>query len=226
MTRTISNPWLLAAALLLSPGCNGDPDEMTDPQETSDTGPGPAPEETGEAPTPLASSSFMNITALTFGPDGTLYVGDSGDGTLSALTPPDVTNPDADTFYNLQNVDAGIAEVLGTTPASIRVKDLAVHPTTREAYLAVNRVTGDEIVSAIVVVNQAGDVRLIDPELERDAMVAIPFAPTDEFFFYRDFPSRDLSLTDLEVYEDRLIVAGMSNADFASTLWTIPLPFT
>lgn len=53
----------------------------------------------------------------------------------------------------------------------------------------------------------------------------MPFAPTDEFLFYGEFPSRDLSITDLVVHDGNLFIAGMSNADFASTLWSSALPF-
>ena len=209
-------------ALLGLGGCTGDVAEDTGASgDTSDT---METTETKETTTSTPLSGLDNITAITFDDAGTLYVGDSGTGTITALVPPDATNPDAAMGYNLRNVDTGLAEVLGTTPSNVRVKDLTVHPTTKEVYLAVGRVTGDAYASGIAIVNQAGDIRLLDPTLTGDS-VDIPFAPTDEFLFYREFPSRDLSFTDLQVYNDRLIVAGMSNADFASTLWTLPLPF-
>ncbi|MEN0066191.1 MAG: hypothetical protein AAGA48_28880 [Myxococcota bacterium] len=234
MKRTISLTGTLLASLWLGVGCAGDSDDDM-PMDTSvipeETGT-PDPEETAATDTsnmqtdPKVVLAFQNITVLRFGPDGTLYVADSGDGTVSALTPPASSNADAKLGYNLRNLDGEIADVLGTTSANLRIKDLAVHPMTREAYLAVSRVSDDAYASAIVVINQAGDIRLLDPDLEVDATVVVPFAPTDEFFFYGEFPSRDLSFTDLEVYDGQLIIAGMSNADFASTLWTTPLPFS
>ena len=150
MTRTLPTLFLLG----LAAGCSGD-----DTKDTDDTG------------TELVTvGAFENITALAFGDDGTLYVADSAVGTVTALTPPDATNPGAGTSYNLAKMDSGIAEVLGTTPANVRVKDLAVHPSTQEAYLAVGRVTGEDYAAGIVVVNQAGDVRLLDPELSGETL--------------------------------------------------------
>lgn len=226
MTR-LAGPLL---ALSLTLGCAGDESDTTpasgDTSPPAETGtPGAtdtSPEDTGTK----VALAFENLTAMTFGPDGTLYVADSGNGTVYALTPPASTNPDAALGYNLRNVDDDIADVLGTTPRNLRIKDMTVNPMTSEVYLAVSRVMGEGSASAIVVVNQAGDIRLLDSDLVADASVVIPFAPTDEFFFYREYPSRDLSFTDLEVYNGTLIIAGMSNADFASTLWTTPLPFS
>ncbi|MEO1267472.1 MAG: hypothetical protein AAFX99_05195, partial [Myxococcota bacterium] len=103
----------------------------------------------------------------------------------------------------------------------VRVRDLAIHPKTKEAYLALGRVTGKTYASAVAIVNQTGDVRLLD--LSGATSKQIPFAPTKEFHFYRDVPGRDLTFTDLEVHKGTLYVAGLSNADFTSSLWALPV---
>jgi len=175
-------------------------------------------------PTSMVETSFESITVLAFDDDGTLFIGDSGTGKVHAVTPTAVDNPTAEQGYNLRDIDTKLAELLGTTTSEIRVRDLAVHPTSKEAYLAVGRVTQDDYGSAIVIINQAGEARLLDPELTGETL-EVPFAPTEDFFFYRDVPSRDLTFTDLEVHEGQLYIAGMSNADFASSLWASPIPF-
>lgn len=175
-------------------------------------------------PTSVALAPFDTITVLAFDDDGTLFIGDSGTGMIHAVTPPAVDNPTAEQGYNLRNIDTTLAELLGTAVSEIRVRDLAVHPTSKEAYFAVGRAIEDGYASAIVIVNQAGEARLLDPELTGETL-EVPFAPTDDFFFYRDVPSRDLTFTDLEVHEGQLYIAGMSNADFASSLWASPIPF-
>ncbi|MEL6181360.1 MAG: hypothetical protein AAFS10_20550, partial [Myxococcota bacterium] len=176
-----------------------------------------------EMNTPAVEGAFEAITVITFDDTGTLYVGDSGTGQIHALTPPAGENPSAGQPYNLQNIDTTLAELIGTTPNQIRVRDLAVHPATTEAYIAVAWPNGDTMQSTIAVMNQTGTARLL--ETEATEAVMLPFAPTDDFLFYDDFPSRDLSITDLTVHGGMLYIAGMSNADFASTLWTIPVPF-
>lgn len=225
LLRWIGSTALLAVVMV---GCDDPdgPDECTDRDADTATMDAATPEEDAGTEPDAGSaleSPFEAITVLTFDAAGTLYVADSGDGRIHALTPPDATNPTAGTSYNLRDIDATLAALLGTTPSDLRVRDLAVHPTTSEAYIAIARPVGDALVSAIAVVNQAGEARLL--ETASSTSVTLPFAPADDFRFYNDFPSRDLSITDLTIYDGRLYVAGMSNADFASTLWTVPLPF-
>ena len=172
------------------------------------------------APVPVATK-HQTITVLTFDSEGTLYFGDSGTGKLHAVTPPARDNPLAQAAYNVKNLDTKLAAALGTTPDRIRVRDLAVNPKSKEAYLAVVRASGDSYGSAILVVDQAGEVRMLD--LSTDVKeVQVPFAPSEEFEFYGEVPGRDLTFTDLDVHKGKLYVSGLSNAEFASTLWTIP----
>lgn len=222
--RTVLTPGIgMLALMLLATACDdsGDSAESGESAEPAD-----AAESTvdSNSVTPVALP-FAAISAITFDDAGTLYLGDSGTGEVYALTPPEVVNAAADQGYNLRNIDTAVAELLGTTRESVRVRDMAVHPTTKEAYLAVARETEDDYASAIVIFDQTGAARLLDTELETQTLT-VPFAPNESFFFYEDFPSRDLSFTDLEVHDGTLYIAGMSNADFASSLWTSSLPFS
>ncbi|MEL6190159.1 MAG: hypothetical protein AAFU79_36510, partial [Myxococcota bacterium] len=134
-------------------------------------------------------------------------------------------NEAAGPYYNLRDVDSSLADLLGVSPRDIRVRDVAVHPTSKEAYIAVGVAAGDSYESTIAIINQSGDARLMDTDLPTETL-DVPSAPAEEFFFYRDiFASRDLSFTDLEFHDGQLFVAGMSNADFASSMWVAPYPF-
>ena len=212
---------LLTTAVVAGTGC-----------ATATTAPTPAAASTAAAaskPAKMAEakaliSPFTYATVMTFSPDGTLFVADSGTGKIHSMTPPAATNPAAKAPYNLKRVDGKLAALLGTASRNVRIRDMAVHPTTKELYLAVGRVTGDTYASAIVVVNQTGTPRLLDvsgPMKE----VQLPFAPAKGFAFYDEVPARDLSITDLEFHDGTLYVAGLSNADFSSSLWTVPVPF-
>ncbi|MEM6295478.1 MAG: hypothetical protein AAGA54_29660 [Myxococcota bacterium] len=204
-----------AVGLLLF-GCDKAPDSAAPAAPSSASQPVATPE-----PVP---TSHETITALAFDAGGTLYFGDSGTGKLHSVKPPAKDNPMAQAPYNLKNLDGKLAAALGTTPEYVRIRDMAVHPTTKEAYVAVGRATSDSYGSAILIVDQSGGVRMLD--LSSDvAEVQIPFAPADEFDFYDEVPGRDLTFTDLEVYKGKVYVAGLSNADFASTLWSVPSSF-
>ncbi|MEO0600361.1 MAG: hypothetical protein AAF211_02940 [Myxococcota bacterium] len=176
------------------------------------------------APVPDVSGPFGVITAIAFAPDGTLFLGDSGTGRLHALTPEVVDNPAAESWYNLKNIHGAIASRLGTTKDNVRIRDLAIHPKNQEAYLAVGRAIDDRYASAVVVANQAGDLRILDLS-DGGSSVAIPGGPADGHVFYGEVPARDLTITDLEFHDQTLYAAGLSNADFDSTLYATPVPF-
>lgn len=209
-TRPIASLSTLLVAALALTACSGAEGDEPAPVE-------PPVENLG------FDTAFEAITALTFGPDGTLYIGDSGTGLVHALTPPAVENPGLGQPYNLPAIDQTVAELIGTTRDQVRVRDLAVHPATTEAYVAVAVASGDTLQSAVVIVDQSGSARIL--EAAETTAVELPFAPTGGFSFYDSFPSRDLSITDLAVHDGRLYAAGMSNADFASSMWAVPIPF-
>lgn len=189
------------------------------PTASSDSTPTP----TASKPA-MVSSPFEYASALAFGPDGTLFIGDSGTGRVYAWKPPESVNPAAQAGYNLKEVDAQLAALLGTTPRHLRIRDMAVHPKTKEVYLALGRATGESYASALAVVNQTGVPRLLEVGASLRS-VKIPFSPAADFKFYDEVPARDLSITDIQYFDGRVYVAGLSNADFASSLWVVPVPF-
>ena len=212
---------LIMTGLSVSAGCVS---SARAPAPAAASLPAAAAKPMAAAPAITLASPFKYASVLTFSPDGTLFVADSGTGKVYSMTPPATTNPAAKAPYNLKSIDKKLAALLGTTSRNVRIRDMAVHPMTKEAYLAVGRVTGETYASAIVVVNQAGMPRLLDLSGSMKE-VQLPFSPASGFAFYDEVPARDLSVTDLEYYDGRLFVAGLSNADFSSSLWTIPVPF-
>ena len=203
---------LWPAATLAAIGC------ATTPAPTS------APASTRAAASTLVSP-FESVTVLAFDSQGTLFAADSGTGTIYSVATTAAASAGSESAYNMRNIDTELAGMLGTTPNNIRIQDMVVHPTSKEAYLAVSRVTGDKYVSAIAIVSPNGKPRLMDLSGPMKK-VTVPFAPATGFSFYGDFPSRQLTFTDLELHNDTLYIAGLSNADFASSLWSTPVPLT
>ncbi|MEL7372705.1 MAG: hypothetical protein AAFN74_27520 [Myxococcota bacterium] len=216
-TQYTSSLHALSVATLICTGC-----------ASAKSGPTPsakAPVASIKAPAQISlTGPFQSASVVTFSPEGTLFVADSGTGKVYALNPGESSNPAAQAPYNLKGVDAKLAALLGTTSQNVRIRDMAVHPQTKELYLSVGRVTGESYASAIVVLNQLGVPRLLDLSVPMK-VVQIPFAPASGFAFYDEVPARDLSITDIEYHDGRLYVAGLSNADFASSLWSVPVPF-
>jgi len=180
--------------------------------------------------------SYVNISAqnavlqsanvLEFGPENVLFVGDSKAGAIHAFQTETAENPTMQYGYNVKDLGQKVAAFLGTTAQNILVKDLAVHPATKEAYVAISRITGETYAPAIVILNQSGAIRKFDTKKAKSSSIAVKNSHPKEFQFWDDVSSSDLTFTDIDFHNGNLYVSGLSNADFASTLRVIPYPFT
>src|ERR1700755_2528823 len=68
-----------------------------------------------------------SISALAFGPDGVILIGDSKSSSVFAVDTKDNQNVDKPTAIELKKVDQKIAGALGTTVDNITIQDLVVN---------------------------------------------------------------------------------------------------
>jgi hypothetical protein len=157
---------------------------------------------------------LKSATKLAFGPKGLLFVGDSLGSTLFAIETGDTKAP-SEKPLNVERLDAKVGAALGVTEKEVKINDMKVNPASGNVYLAVTRGTGAGV-AAIVKVSRDGN---IEPMSTKDVMyskVSIPIAPDKQ---------RNLSITSMAFMDGRVFVAGLSNEEFASTLWALPYPF-
>lgn len=176
---------------------------------------------------PAVGPTFSSIGPLTFGPDGTLFAADRTAAAIVAMKLPDVDVKVGDPFGTLgtkdvENIDSKIGAMLGTDAAGVTITDLAVHPTTKQTYLSVMRGTGPEAKPALLRVDGTGQLFLVPFD-------AIPFTsvalPNPAAVSPNGRGGRAQSVTDLSFINGRLYVAGLSNEEFASKLWSVAYPF-
>ena len=86
--------------------------------------------------------SFTAIGPLAFGPDGTLYAGDTTSAAITALDLGAAATTGANGSAEVAGIDAKIAALLGTSVAEVAITDLAVHPKTQQSYISVMRGAG------------------------------------------------------------------------------------
>ena len=79
-----------------------------------------------------------SISALAFGPDGTLFLGDNVAGAVHALDLGERTERGGNGEFALLDVEGKIAALLGTGPDKVLIHDLAVDPVPQDVYLAVS----------------------------------------------------------------------------------------
>ena len=113
--------------------------------------------------------------------------------------------------------------MLGTGAAEIEITDLAVDPRTHNSYLAVMRGQGAGAKPALLRVDGNGKVELIDTDALKFSSIALP-NPADANPSARGNP-RMQSVTDMAYLDGKLYVAGLSNEEFSSKLWAVPVPF-
>src|SRR5205085_5200333 len=107
------------------------------------------------------------------------------------------------------------------------LNDLAVNPISHNAYLAVSRGRGPDAIPVIVRVKADGQPEVLTLDKIRSARAELPDAPVEgvQGEGNRQSNPRQESITDIAFFQDRVLIAGLSNEEFASTLRAIPFPF-
>ena len=155
---------------------------------------------------------------LAFAPEGVLLVGDAAGGAVFALATEDTKGNAEDVKHNVSAIDEKIASALGIAPNDLLINDLAINPASGKAYLSVSRGKGPAAAPVIVVVDGAGKITELSLKEIAFSKAVLP-NPAGEG------KSRAEAITDLAYAEGRVIVAGLSNEEFASNLRSIPFPF-
>ena len=172
---------------------------------------------------PVAVVAFQSIGPLAFGPGGVLFAGDRDAATIQALTLGAEANGGAAGTADVTGIDQKIAAVLGTSAAEIAITDLAVHPTTHNSYVSVMRGQGAEAKPVLLRIDGAGQIKVVDFVKVTATSVSLPNPPAANPAA-RSNP-RTQTIMDLGFVNGRLVVAGLSNEEFASKLWSVPYPF-
>ncbi len=181
---------------------------------------------------------LRSMSALAFGPEGVLFVGDGKGGAVFALDLGDRTPREVKDPKDVTDVEGKLAALLGATPADVLVHDLAVNPTSKNVYLAVSRGRAalsnrwnlpNDIADATALVKVDGEGRfnVVDLASVRYARVDLP-NPVDaakKHVWKEGVSQRTETITALSYSAGELWVAGLSNEEFAATMWHVKYPF-
>jgi len=157
-----------------------------------------------------------SISAMAFGPKGLLFVGDSTGANIFAFDTGD-TKSAGDKPLNVEKVDSKIAAALGVTDKDVRITDVKVNPASGNVYVGAARGTGAGT-AAIVKVGRDGNVTALSLKDLPFASVKIPNPAAAT-------KGPPAVITQMAYVDGKLIVAGLSSEEFASTLRVIPYPF-
>jgi hypothetical protein len=170
-------------------------------------------------------AEFKSMGPLAFGPDGILFVADTKAAAIVAIETGDKSSKSASKQLKVESINQKLAALLGASADQIIIDDMVVNPASRNVYLAVSRGRGPDATPVLVRVKGDGQPEVVSLDSVKFSRAQLPDAPVDGVVGQGKSNPRQESITDIAFLEDRVLVAGLSNEEFASTLRAIPYPF-
>ena len=153
---------------------------------------------------------LASVSSLSFGPAGLLVVAEPGSGSVVGIQTGDagpMKKP-----QKVEDIGAVVAAGLGTTAENITIKDMAVNPASGRVYLAVSRKPDNAV--AIITIDADGKAAALDTSAMPWSRVTLPGGTA----------TKVTNVTDVACAADRVIAAGSCNEEFASKIFSIPMP--
>jgi len=163
-------------------------------------------------------AGLKSAGALAIGPDGVLFVGDSAGASIFALDLNDRASVKSGGSLEVKSINEKVAAMLGTSADQIAINDVVVNPTSKNVYLAVSRGKGTDAVPVILRVDPAGKITEVALDNVKYASVALPDGPQGD-------RQRMETITSMKYVSGQVLVAGLSNEEFSSSLRSLPYPF-
>jgi hypothetical protein len=164
---------------------------------------------------------IKSISALAFGNDGILFIGDSKSATVFAVDTKDNTPVEKAAAVEIKNIDQKIAAALGTEAQNIRIQDIAVNPVSKKIYAAVQGIDGTPVLLTI----EKDKVQAVSLKEVMFSSASISNAPAEDQKDRGGRSLRDGTISDLEFADGSVMVSGLSNQEFSSTFRKITFPF-
>ena len=174
---------------------------------------------------PGAEAKLQSAGALAFAPNGVLLIGDSTGGQILAVETGDTAKAGAGKV-EIADLTGKIAAMLGTTADQVALNDVAVNPASGSVYISVSRGLGPEALPVILKADRAGKLSEVKLDAMKKTAAALSDAPAPDAKNARGQLMRQEAITDIGFVNGQVLVAGLSNEEFASSMRSIPYPFT
>ena len=193
-------------------------------------------------PRDAVSSYPMSAGALTFDPEGVLFVADNRRAAIYAYPTDPAPAPRSVGRFLIEDVDARVALALNVVSGKLVPPGMAVHPITKEVCLSFGLPNEGRLEAAVVRVGLDGTVSAFDLGAGNASIYFLSDVP-DESQTFRSrvgdwpvpsreayerkarTPLRSMAIVDMKFHAGELYVSGVSNLEFSSTLRRIPFPF-
>lgn len=163
--------------------------------------------------------AVKSISALAVGPAGVLFLGDPQSATIFAVETGD-TKATGKGDISIDGFDDKVASLLGVAKGDIAVSDVKVNPASGNVFVSVTRGKGPSATPVVLKLDRAtGAMTEVSLKNVTFSQLSLPNPTKNE-------RQKMQVITNMGFTDGKLIVAGLSNEEFASTLRTIPFPFT
>ena len=154
---------------------------------------------------------FSRIGRMSFAKAGVLLVADRGNGSVVAIDTGDL-GPARPLKKRVDSVDKLVGGALGTNAAGVQIVDMAVNPLSGLIYLSVIR--KQDGISTLLTIDATGKVAAVNLAKARHVRITLP----------GDGKAKVSNVTGVKLAGSRVLAAGQSGREFASKIYSIPLP--
>jgi hypothetical protein len=172
-----------------------------------------------------ALAKLLSAGGLAFARGGVLLIGDSAAGQVVAVETGD-TAKGGPGKVEVADLTGKIAAMLGTTADQVAVNDVAVNPASGSVYISVSRGLGPDAAPVILKADRAGKISEVKLDGLKANAVPLSDAPAPDAKNARGQLMRQEAITDIGFVNGQVLVAGLSNEEFSSSMRSIPYPFT
>jgi len=168
----------------------------------------------------IGNPEIQSMHAMVFGPESILFIGDSDAAQVVAI---DLSKQEKATNEKMAitNLEEELSKLLGTTSDQFQIIDLAVDPSNENVYIAVNHSSGK---SLLFLVNN-NSLEAVNIDHIGFSKTTLKNAVAEDAKDRRGRSLRKWAISDLRYTEGKIMVSGLSNAEFASTFRAISFPF-
>jgi hypothetical protein len=170
------------------------------------------------------SKKVQSISAMTFAPDGRLIVADWRTSALHSLTLPTLATA-KETSFNVLDLSERLAKAYQMDALSVRVTASALDVKSQVTFLALALGRQANAPAGLAMVDAQGKMTILELDNVWAATQPLSGAPGESNLWSKQ-TTRSLLVTDIKAMGNELIVAGLSNSSFDSTLRRVPYPFT
>lgn len=160
--------------------------------------------------------------ALAFAPHGVLLVGDTVSAAIFAIDTGDDQAATTAASVNIEKVNEKVAAMMGSSAEETVINDMVVNPLSGNIYLSVSRGRGPNAAPVIFKADSKGALSEVSLKKVKFSKAAFANAPDSKEGARNP---RMSAITDIQYMDGKVVVAGLSNEEFASKLRLMNYPF-